>query len=905
MFSKMQFHGRWRDYQQRVLEELRGHLEDTKLHIVAAPGSGKTVLGLEVMRELARPTIILSPTLTIRNQWSERLFEMFLSRASCETQDISDDLRRPGMMTSVTYQALHALWKVDEKPGEECSRLEFDRLIAHFNSEAGVTIIVDEAHHLRREWWRALNALLDSLPHATLVALTATPPYDASYAEWSRYDNLCGPVDAEISVPELVRNGDLCPHQDFIHFSVPQHSEMELLIERRRGIATLVSDLTTDQDFIGRLASHPWVTAPDVHEQDILDNPEYLSSILILMTAGNGDLPDAPLDLLGVEDENIPILSSPWLEVFLNGYLFSDTEDNPEIQRHRKQIEKQLRQMGFIENSRVKLTENRQVIRTIAGSLAKLESIVEIAKTEHHHLDDDLRMVVLTDYVRASDLPRKADQPFAPKKLGVVPIFEILRRANIDENRIGILTGTLAIIPETAHSALSDAAIAGHIPEDDIILSQLSGCSGYLQLRLEGKSSRKMVHLVTSLFNRGAIRILVGTQALLGEGWDAPTINTLVLASNVGSYMLSNQMRGRAIRIDKDTPDKVANIWHLATVEPRSERFWPTVARFEWDSEADQFAQYIPELGSDMRLLRQRFEMFEGISNDTSQTITNGIGRLDLATGNWDVGDIDLKNRRMTALAEQRSRTSEKWALSLGDSHQRSHVHKIAEANYAPRQISYQQTLHYLAISAVLGGLTSAAGTLRQFQSIREIATLIMIFGGLTLVYSVPKLALATRLFVRNGTLERSLRQVAQVVLESLGQIGMLDKEPEAYKTEVEPSVRGHHNIILHHASRSEEKIFLDALAEILGPIQNPRYLLIRKSWLGILMRQDYHAVPTILGTHRDHALYFTERWNKHIGPIKPIFTRRKDGRRLLLKARSRSMAAGFQRFVDRRSQWR
>ena len=51
--------------------------------------------------------------------------------------------------------------------------------------------------------------------------------------------------------------------------------------------------------------------------------------------------------------------------------------------------------------------------------------------------------------------------------------------------------------------------------------------------------------------------------ALLGEGWDAPCINTLVLASSVGSFMLSNQMRGRAIRVDSAQPQKTANIWHL------------------------------------------------------------------------------------------------------------------------------------------------------------------------------------------------------------------------------------------------------------------------------------------------------------------------------------------------------
>ena len=49
---------------------------------------------------------------------------------------------------------------------------------------------------------------------STIVALTATPPYDVSPFEWQPYEELCGPVDAEVSVPELVLEGDLCPHQD-------------------------------------------------------------------------------------------------------------------------------------------------------------------------------------------------------------------------------------------------------------------------------------------------------------------------------------------------------------------------------------------------------------------------------------------------------------------------------------------------------------------------------------------------------------------------------------------------------------------------------------------------------------------------------------------------------------------
>ena len=50
LLSAMHFAGEWRDYQARVLAEMDAYLEDGRLHVVAAPGSGKTVLGLETMR---------------------------------------------------------------------------------------------------------------------------------------------------------------------------------------------------------------------------------------------------------------------------------------------------------------------------------------------------------------------------------------------------------------------------------------------------------------------------------------------------------------------------------------------------------------------------------------------------------------------------------------------------------------------------------------------------------------------------------------------------------------------------------------------------------------------------------------------------------------------------------------
>ncbi|MEO1256920.1 MAG: DEAD/DEAH box helicase family protein, partial [Bacteroidota bacterium] len=97
----------WRNYQQRVLDELDEHLEDDHLHVIAPPGSGKTVLGLEVMIRLDKPTLILAPTIAIRNQWVERFCELFL-QVEKRPNWISLDIKNPKLITVSTYQGLHA-----------------------------------------------------------------------------------------------------------------------------------------------------------------------------------------------------------------------------------------------------------------------------------------------------------------------------------------------------------------------------------------------------------------------------------------------------------------------------------------------------------------------------------------------------------------------------------------------------------------------------------------------------------------------------------------------------------------------------------------------------------------------------------------------------------------------------
>ena len=88
-----------------------------------------------------------------------------------------------------------------------------------------------------------LTFVAEHLNKPTIVALTTTPPYDVSPFEWQRYEELCGVVDAEVSVPELVLSGDLCPHQDYFYFSVPSEREQRVLSEFRAAVDSFIQRL--------------------------------------------------------------------------------------------------------------------------------------------------------------------------------------------------------------------------------------------------------------------------------------------------------------------------------------------------------------------------------------------------------------------------------------------------------------------------------------------------------------------------------------------------------------------------------------------------------------------------------------------------------------------------------------
>ena len=250
-FESLRFQFSWRNYQEKFLDHFSTHLNDNHLHVVAPPGSGKTILGLEMLIRVQKKTIVFAPTLTIRNQWKDRLLSFFTDDNAFA--DFSFDLKKPASLTFVTYQSLHAFYKSFETK---------EAFLAFFETYGIEAIVLDEAHHLKNEWWKCLFALKNDRKMTT-IALTATPPIDSTDQELSRYFELCGPIDEEIAVPDLVKEGDLCPHQDYIHFSEPSEEEIESIATYRKRVADFVESLQYDETFISLLKSHRFLTISD------------------------------------------------------------------------------------------------------------------------------------------------------------------------------------------------------------------------------------------------------------------------------------------------------------------------------------------------------------------------------------------------------------------------------------------------------------------------------------------------------------------------------------------------------------------------------------------------------------------------------------------------------------------
>src|SRR5439155_16701529 len=100
-------------------------------------------------------------------------------------------------------------------------------------------------------------------------------------------------------------------------------------------------------------------------------------------------------------------------------------------------------------------------------------------------------------------------------------------------------------------------------------LAQGGGLEDVVEIQPAGGwDTGEYVPLITRYFEEGRSRCLVGTRGLLGEGWDARSVNVLIDLTAVTTSTSVHQMRGRSLRLDPSLPRKVAHNWDVVCVAP-------------------------------------------------------------------------------------------------------------------------------------------------------------------------------------------------------------------------------------------------------------------------------------------------------------------------------------------------
>ncbi len=861
-FSTITFQGTFRDYQQRVLDTVDSHMQDGKINIVAAPGSGKTILGLELIRRLGSPCLIFSPTVTIRDQWGQRFLDFFVPKGEDINKYYSSNLNKLALLNSITYQAMYsALKQIKVETEEESidySNIDLFKLV----KEQGIkTICLDEAHHLQNEWQKCLEMFIKGLDKdVKIVSLTATPPYDANPSEWQRYNEVCGEIDEEISVPELVKTNTLCPHQDFVYLNFPTEEEMKNFKEYKEKANIALKEFIESP--ILKIVYDRVTGFKDKDYDFLYTNAKEIIALLILFEEA-GLKVSGKLKKMLTTKKNLPKFSLIYAERAINFLLKGDLTTEEET----SQIISIFRRYSLITARKVALDLNDKLKKQIYSSLGKLDSIIKIVASENKALKDKLRLLILTDYIKKDNL-KDIGTTNDIHNISVVSIFEALRRSN-DKLNIGVLSGTLVILPTALEKTIKDQKIV-----EGFSIKPIANTT-YAVYNFKGGNKQK-VSIVGEIFKRGLVNILVGTKSLLGEGWDSPCINSLILASFVGSFMLSNQMRGRAIRIDKNNPDKVSNIWHLATLEPEYILENNLVAR-----KLKKATEPSSQVSScDLEMLERRFECFVGPSIN-GESIESGLDRISHISPPYSEENVEKINTQTLLQSQDRSKTKQSWkSETVGKA--RTFLETDIPKEKCVRAFTFQNVLLQAMMSAALITLCYFAYYTITILGNVFLSTIVLVVAVFVCIYSSKIMDK----ILSHISPAKSIKTLAKAVLHTLKKMNLI--QSAAY-IQVKVKDRDKITTVLCGAPVREENIFNTAMTELLSPIENPRYILARKNIFGEVDERCSFACPTIIGQKKEYAEEFINYLQTHTGKLILVYTRNEEGRKLILDCRKKS----------------
>ena len=619
----------------------------------------------------------------------------------------------------------------------------------------------------------------------------------------------------------------------------------------------------------GIAAEYAQLTPDDL----LLDNPAYLASLLIYLQSKNIAFPSRLQRLLGAK--KLPSMNVQWMERLLQGFLYDDVDSYLCDKVYRELLIADLKSSGLIEKKKVVMTKSAAVEKMLTNSLGKCNSIRDIVFHEYETSGQNLRLLVLTDYIRKEYEKAIGNTEYDVNSLGVLPFFEMLRRENEKKNkqiRFGVLCGTIVIIPAEAKEALEQEigtsgkvtfSRIGNLPETD-----------YLKVTAVG-NAHFLTGAVTNVFSKGYMQVLVGTKSLLGEGWDSPCINSLILASFVGSFMLSNQMRGRAIRVMKEQPEKTSNIWHLVCLRP-----WDEVLKADDN-----------QISEDYSMLERRMEHFLGL-HYTENTIENGIKRLSIIKTPFNKTNIDRINRQMLKMSGQRDMLKKRWDSALAIYDKMDIVDETEVKDKFVTSVVFWDAILTMILSAILFligaiGAGVVAGASRNGH-LAGICYFFIVVGLTGIMIRFPKI------FMLWSPLKR-LKAFGNGIRKALEEQQLL--EETHCKVVAESPGPDNHIIYLSGGSGRDKALFAQCVNEFFDVIDNQRYILVKKK--GRKGLNGFYAIPNCFSKKKEDAECFAKCMHPYIGGYDCVYTRNEKGRELLLEGRVKALANREERCIS------
>jgi superfamily II DNA or RNA helicase len=903
--------GELRPYQVSALDRLdTGWAEGRRrAWVVLPPGAGKTLVGLEAARRLGRKTVVFAPNTAIQNQWVAH-WRRFGGAASTSRELDAD-------VDVLTYQSL-AVFDADAETDDDgrerglLGRLHDNghELIAVLRAAGPLTLVLDECHHLLDVWGRLLAEVLDRLPDALVIGLTATPPESLNPGEATLVDTLFGVPILGASTPALVREGYLAPFTELAWLTTPTAVESGYIAGEAERFAELTTDLLTPgfatTGFLtwldARLVTRMTTSGEPVAWDGLAKNePDVAAAALRFHHAGLLELPEGAQ--LREEHRHDPS-AEDWVAL-LNDYvkhclLPSDDERDADavtaIKRALPAVGHQLTRRGI-------RSARSPVDRVLARSAAKTHGAVEIAAAEAASLGARLRCLVLCDHERAgATLPARLREVLDAEAGSAWLMLEnLVADPRTQGLRPVLVTGrTVAAAEETARALAAAADLPGLVVEPaGAGISVITG----------PWTSRTWVREVTAYFEAGHSQVLIGTRALLGEGWDARGVNTLIDLTTATTATSVVQTRGRAVRLDPSWPDKTASTWTVVCVTDRHPK-----GAADWNRFVRKHRGYL-------------------VATPDGE-IVSGVAHVDASFSPYAppaVDTLDAVNASMLARAEDRAATRTAWRLGSPFRDELVHTLRIhsapserpvpvgtdrpappaavpAETCASPAPDWWSggpadpvETLWVAAGSVLLLtgfaalGLLGAGRLTTALPGLAEV--MIAVLGTISLGWGVTIRLPQSRAagILDRVAADRSAARFAYAVADALVACGLSRRGAEGVRIRPEPD--GTYRFSLADVDAATSERFALALDEVLSPVTTPRYLIPRyvvrpvaaagarrrraRAWLRGEARADgvvYHAVPSVFGQNRRRATAFAAAWATWVSGGTPLYAAGPEG---------------------------